>query len=196
MTSRRAHRAVLALAMLALAPAVRSTGNAVAATPPTLPPGYMQLVDDTGTTTMAVPATWTDVVTTPLTSEDGTLPRTSAPGRTSSPPVPGCLVVGDGATACALLTAEEMTINLVENAASCPAELSARVAGQGAFWASVQIAGDEFTSSETCDEEDPADEWVSLELHGPTDDGCLSLNIENGEWRINDLSNSIRNQAG
>jgi hypothetical protein len=105
------------------------------------------------------------------------------------------LAAGDGATACALLTAEEMTINFVENADSCAAELSAQVAGQGEFWASIQIVGDEFTSSETCDEEDPADEWVSLELQGPTDDGCLSLNIENGEWRINDLSNSIWNQA-
>ena len=106
------------------------------------------------------------------------------------------LAAGDGATACALLTAEEMTINFVEEAETCAAELSLQVAGQGEFWASVQITGDENTSSPgQCGDEDPADDYVSLELQGPTDDGCLSISIDNGEWRIEDLSNSIWNQA-
>jgi hypothetical protein len=106
------------------------------------------------------------------------------------------LAAGDGATACALLTAEEMTINFVEEAETCDMELSLQVLGQGDFWASVQIEGDETTSSPgQCGDEDPADEYVSLELQGPTDDGCLSISIDNGEWRIEDLSNSIWNQA-
>ena len=106
------------------------------------------------------------------------------------------LAAGDGATACALLTAEEMTINFVEEAETCADELSLQVLGQGEFWASVQIEGDETTSSPgQCGDEDPADEYVSLELQGPTDDGCLSISIDNGEWRIEDLSNSIWNQA-
>ena len=106
------------------------------------------------------------------------------------------LAAGDGATACALLTAEEMTINFVEEAETCAEELTLQVLGQGEFWASVQIEGDETTSSPgQCGDEDPADEYVSLELQGPTDDGCLSISIDNGEWRIEDLSNSIWNQA-
>jgi hypothetical protein len=106
------------------------------------------------------------------------------------------LAAGDGATACALLTAEEMTINFVEEAETCDIELSLQVLGQGDFWASVQIEGDETTSSPgQCGDEDPSDEYVSLELQGPTDDGCLSISIDNGEWRIEDLSNSIWNQA-
>jgi hypothetical protein len=106
------------------------------------------------------------------------------------------LAAGDGATACALLTTEEMTINFVEEAETCAAELSLQVAGQGDFWSSVQITGDENTSSPgQCGDEDPADDYVSLELQGPTDDGCLSIGTENGEWRIEDLSNSIWNQA-
>ena len=107
------------------------------------------------------------------------------------------LAAGDGATACALLTAEEMTINFVEEAETCALELGLQVLGQGEFWASVQITGDETTSSPgQCGDEDPADDYVSLELQGPTDDGCLSISIDNGEWRIEDLSNSIWNQAG
>jgi hypothetical protein len=106
------------------------------------------------------------------------------------------LAAGDGATACALLTAEEMTINFVDAAETCAAELSLQVAGQGAFWSSVEIAGDENTSSPgQCGDEDPADEYVSLELQGPRDDGCLSISVDGGEWRIEDLSNSIWNQA-
>ena len=69
------------------------------------------------------------------------------------------LAAGDGATACALLTAEEMTINFVEEAETCAEELSLQVLGQGEFWASVQIEGDETTSSPgQCGDEDPADE--------------------------------------
>ena len=89
-----------------------------------------------------------------------------------------------------------MTINFVEEAETCALEMTLQVLGQGEFWASVQIEGDETTSSPgQCGDEDPADEYVSLELQGPTDDGCLSISIDNGEWRIEDLSNSIWNQA-
>ena len=109
----------------------------------------------------------------------------------------GALAAGDGATACALLAAEEMTINFVEERETCDMELTLQVLGQGDFWASVQIEGDETTSSPgQCGDEDPADDYVSLELQGPTDDGCLSIGTDNGEWRIEDLSNSIWNQAG
>jgi hypothetical protein len=63
--------------------------------------------------------------------------------------------------------------------------------------ASVQISGDENTTSPgQCGEEEAGDDYVSLELQGPSDDGCLSIGQEaNGEWRIEDLSNSIWNQA-
>jgi hypothetical protein len=315
-------------------------GDADAAAPPTIPDGFVQLVDDTGLLTVVVPDTWTDVDTAPGTNADGTaqawisaapdyaafresleasgvqyfaLPFTADPAslvderglpdgacaeleespyddgvfvgvaqlgqqcgaagtgtwvlvvanppdqaftavvqmqsvaetddeaiamildtfnRTASGAVPGstapsttvpatdppfvpgvtvpaglgpvevatmfldALAAGDGETACALLTAEEMTINFVEEAETCAAELSLQVRGQGEFWSSVQIEGDETTSSPgQCGDEDPADEYVSLELQGPTDDGCLSISIDNGEWRIEDLSNSIWNQA-
>jgi hypothetical protein len=346
MTTPRARLGRLLVPLLALPVAVATAGSAGAATPPTLPPGYVELIDDTGLLTVAVPDTWTDVDTVPGTNADGTaqpwisaspdfaqfqatfdvsgmvytalpfaddpeslieqfsLPegscdeleltsyednvftgvvqvgtgcgetgaaswvvvvanpadkaftalvqvqtasadeneaivtiletfnRTDA-GATAGSTTPGASVpssstapapaasvptvsvpaglgpvevatmfldalsAGDGATACALLTAEEMTINFVEEADTCAAELSLQVLGQGEFWASVQIEGDETTSSPgQCGEEDPADEHVSLELQGPTDDGCLSISIDSGEWRIEDLSNSIWNQAG
>ena len=106
------------------------------------------------------------------------------------------LAAGDGATACALLAAEEMTTNFVEEAETCAMEMTLQVLGQGEFWSSVVISGDETTSSPgQCGDEDPADDYVSLELAGPSDNGCLSIGIENGEWRIEDLSNSIWNQA-
>ena len=104
------------------------------------------------------------------------------------------LAAGDGATACALL-AEEMTINFVEEAETCALELSLQVLGQGEFWASVQIEGDDDVVAGPVRRGGPADDYVSLELQGPTDDGCLSISIDNGEWRIEDLSNSIWNQA-
>ena len=316
----------------------------MASAPPSVPPGYVELVDDTGLLTVTVPDTWTDIDTVPGSTADGPVPWISAspdidlfessfdvPGvrylaapftedpeslvtefglpegtctdlrvqpyddnvfvgvvqvgtscgaagtaswllvvaspadqaftalvqvqaatsaddeamstiletfnRTSSGPIPGsstptatgaettvpatdppfvpsvsvpaglgpievattfldALAAGDGATACALLTAEEMTINFVEEATTCDTEMSLQVLGQGDFWSSVQIEGDETTSSPgQCGDEDPADEYVSLELQGPTDDGCLSISIDNGEWRIEDLSNSIWNQA-
>jgi hypothetical protein len=150
-------------------------------------------------TTDAVPGSAPPDTTT--TTNTGVVPGVSVP--TGLGPVEvatmflTALAAGDGATACALLAAEEMTINFVEDAATCATDLSSQVAGQGEFWASVQITGDEDTSSQTCDEEDPADDYVSLELQGPTDDGCLSIGLEaDGEWRIEDLSNSIWNQAG
>jgi hypothetical protein len=336
MTTPRARLGRLLVPLLAVPVALATAGSAGAAAPPTIPPGYVQLVDDTGAITVAVPDTWTDVDTAPLVSADGTpqpyiaaapdrqefdetfnvpgvlyvavpyqaepqvlidelgLPSgcaqldvtpyddgvftglvqvgeqcgageatwvmvvaspadqsfsalvqvqaataadeaavdvvlqsfnrtapTASPGSAptaSSTPVASLpavsvpaglgpvevatlfldsLAAGDGATACALLTAEEMTINFVEEAETCALELSLQVLGQGEFWASVQIEGDETTSSPgQCGEEDPADDYVSLELQGPTDDGCLSISIDNGEWRIEDLSNSIWNQAG
>jgi hypothetical protein len=333
--------------VLALSAAISMGARPVdAAAPPTIPDGYVELIDDTGLLTVVVPDTWTDVDTVPGTNEDGTaqpwisaspdfasfstsfdtpgvvyralpftadanslvdqfgLPDGACPdlevtpyddgvftgsmqlglscgeagnvlwmlvianpadqaftavvqaqgvttadvdalvtirrtfNRTASGPLPGssspattvatpttvpatdppfvpdvsvpaglgpvdvatmfldALAASDGATACALLTAEEMTINFVEEAETCADELSLQVAGQGEFWASVQIEGDETTSSPgQCGDEDPADEYVSLELQGPTDDGCLSISIDNGEWRVEDLSNSIWNQA-
>ncbi len=345
MTTPGSRRVLLFLLPLLAIPALGSTSTAVAAAPPSIPPGYVQLVDDTGTITVVAPTTWSDLDTAPGTGEDGTpqpwisaapdyeafrttleasgfqylaAPFTADPeslvdehgmpegacdtlevspyddgvfvgvaqlgegcgetGNTTwvlviaSPPdeaftavlqiqsataaddeavvmildtfnrtadlnatgstvtgsapvstavpatdvpfvpsvsVPAglgpvevattfldALAAGDGATACALLTAEEMTINFVEEATTCDMELTLQVLGQGDFWSSVQIEGDETTSSPgQCGDEDPADEYVSLELQGPTDDGCLSISIDNGEWRIEDLSNSIWNQA-
>ena len=332
------------LPLLAIPVALGSSSTAGASTPPTVPPGYVQLVDDTGLLTVAVPDAWTDIDTVPGSTADGPVPWISAspdlalfessfdvPGvryiavpftddpaslvtefglpegactdlevtpyddglfvgvvqvgtscgasgtaswllvaaspadqaftalvqiqaatsaddeamstilqtfnrtgtggtpdsstptstapettvpATDAPFVPSvsvpaglgpvevattfldALAAGDGATACALLTAEEMTINFVEEAESCDMEMTLQVLGQGDFWSSVQIEGDETTSSPgQCGDEDPADEYVSLELQGPTDDGCLSISIDNGEWRIEDLSNSIWNQA-
>lgn len=352
MTTLRAHLGRWLVPLLAVPIAAAAvTGSAGAAAPPTVPPGYVQLVDDTGLLTVSVPDTWTDVDTVPAINVDGTaqpwisaspdfeqfqtsfdvpgvvyraLPFASDPAslmtdfalpdgactdlevvpyddglftgemqigtscgaagtaswvlvvaspadraftalvqsqaattadeeavltvldtfnRTAAGVVPGsgvptttvpattvpattvtateppfvptvsvppglgpvevatmfldALAAGDGDTACALLTAEEMTINFVEEAETCALDLSLQVLGQGEFWASVQITGDETTSSPgQCGDEDPADEYVSLELQGPTDDGCLSISIDNGEWRIEDLSNSIWNQAG
>jgi hypothetical protein len=332
------------LPLLAIAVVIGSTSTVGAATPPSIPPGYVQLVDDTGLLTVTVPDTWTDIDTVPGSTADGPVPWISAspdldlfetsfdvPGvrfvavpftddpdslvaefglpdgactdldvtayedgvfvgvvqvgtscgesgtaswllvvaspadqaftalvqvqattsaddeamsmiletfnRTAVGMVPGssgptttgaptavpatdapfvpsvsvpaglgplevattfldALAAGDGATACAVLTAEEMTINFVEEAETCDIELTLQVLGQGDFWASVQIEGDETTSSPgQCGDEDPADQYVSLELQGPTDDGCLSISIDDGEWRIEDLSNSIWNQA-
>ena len=346
MNTPRARRGRLLLPMLAVPAALLVAGGADAAAPPTIPAGYVELIDDTGLLTVVVPDSWTDVDTAPGSTPDGTaqpwisaspdyalfLESFDVPGvaytatpftddlqslidqfglpdgacsdlevrpyddnvfvglaqvgtscgeagtaqwvmvaanpgdqaftaivqmqaatsaddeaistiletfnRTATGVVPGstapatsaaattvpvtdppfvptvsvpaglgpvdvatmfldALAAGDGATACALLTAEEMTINFVEEAATCADELSLQVLGQGDFWASVQITGDETTSSPgQCGDEDPADEYVSLELQGPSDDGCLSISIDNGEWRIEDLSNSIWNQAG
>jgi hypothetical protein len=337
MTRRVLHRF---LPLLAVPAVLVAASQASGAAPPTIPPGYVELVDDTGTITVVVPETWNDLDTAPGTNEDGTpqpwisaapdyeafrttltasgfqyfaAPYTADPeslideygmpegacdslevspyddgvfvgvaqlgegcaetgdttwvlvvanpsdqsstavlqiqsataaddeavvmildtfNRTadaaapeSTPPstavpttevpfvpsvsVPSglgpvevattfldALAAGDGATACALLTAEEMTINFVEERETCDMELTLQVLGQGDFWASVEIEGDETTSSPgQCGDEDPADDYVSLELQGPTDDGCLSISIDNGEWRIEDLSNSIWNQA-
>ncbi len=334
-TFRARGRRHLLVSLPVLVVALLTAGGAEAAAPPTVPDGYVQLVDDTGTITIIVPDTWTDVDTVPTSDATGPVPyisaspdfasfqqtfdtpgvvytalphrddvrsaidefgldagcekfrvepyddgvfvglaqvgtacgtartaswilvianpadqaftagvqvqsatvadeeavqmvlqsfnRVESPGVPDSAPVetgapgvsiPGvsvpaglgplevatmfldALAAGDGATACALLTVEEMTINFVEEAETCAAELSLQVAGQGEFWASVQITGDENTSSPgQCGDEDPADDYVSLELQGPTDDGCLSISIDNGEWRIEDLSNSIWNQA-
>ena len=48
------------------------------APPPTVPPGYVQLVDDTGLLTVAVPDTWTDIDTVPGSTADGAVPWISA----------------------------------------------------------------------------------------------------------------------
>jgi hypothetical protein len=338
MNTVRARRGCLLVPLAALATSLLATGPAGAAAPPTLPPGYVRLVDDTGTITVVVPESWTDVETRPTENAAGVIiPYISAspdydsfqqtygtPGvvfaalpyrddvrsvidefglttgcekirldpyddgvfvglaqvgttcgtagtasgvllaanpadqaftagvqiqaasaadeeavlivlqtfnRVTTDPAPGTappdstttntgvvpgvsvpaglgpvevatlfldsLAAADGATACALLAAEEMTINFVEDAATCATELSSQVAGQGEFWAGVQITGDEDTASPgQCGGEEVGDDYVSLELQGPTDDGCLSIGLEaDGEWRIEDLSNSIWNQA-
>ena len=148
----------------------------------------------------AVPTTTAAATTVPVT-DPPFVPTVTVPAGLGPVEVAemflGALAAGDGETACSLLTAEEMTINFVEEAETCALDLGLQVLGQGEFWASVQISGDETTSSPgQCGDEDPADEYVSLELQGPTDDGCLSISIDNGEWRIEDLSNSIWNQAG
>lgn len=126
------------------------------------------------------------------------LPPAIAPSGSSAPDVAaaflGALVRGDGSGACSLLDPEDIE-NFAGGLRNCAGDLTATIDGQGPFWATVQVIGDESTSSETCDEEDPADEFTSLELQGPSDDGCLSMSMVNGEWRIEDLSNSIWNQA-
>ena len=146
------------------------------------------------------PATSADVLTTVPVTDPPFVPSVSVPAGLGPVEVAtmflDALAIGDGATACALLATEEMTINFVEERETCDVELSLQVVGQEDFWASVQIEGDETTSSPgQCGDEDPADDYVSLELQGPTDDGCLSIGTDNGEWRIEDLSNSIWNQA-
>ena len=63
---------VLAVTAATVAVALAAADPAGAAPPPTLPAGYVQLVDDTGTITVAVPDTWTDVDTVPAVNPDGT----------------------------------------------------------------------------------------------------------------------------
>jgi hypothetical protein len=104
------------------------------------------------------------------------------------------LARGDGAGACSLLNADYIG-NFSGGIRNCAADLAAQIAGQGAGWATIRIAGDETTSSDNCGDEDPADEFVSLELQGPSDDGCLSIGLADGSWLIEDLSNSIWSQA-
>lgn len=104
------------------------------------------------------------------------------------------LAAGDGATACSLLSPDYIA-NFAGGIRNCAADLGGDVAGQGAFWTSVVVAGDEQTASESCGDE--GEEGItSLELQGPIDTGCLSMGrLPTGEWRIEDLSNSIWNQA-
>ena len=104
------------------------------------------------------------------------------------------LARGDGAGACSLLNPDDIG-NFSGGIRNCAADLSAQIAGQGAGWASIGIVGDSSTSSASCDDEDPDDDFVSLELQGPTDDGCLSIGLADGTWLIEDLSNSIWSQA-
>ena len=104
------------------------------------------------------------------------------------------LASGDGGGACSLLNPDDIG-NFSGGIRNCAADLAARIAGQGAGWATIRIVGDETTSSEACGAEDPADEFVSLELQGPSDDGCLSIGLADGSWLIEDLSNSIWSQA-
>ena len=68
-----ARRGRLLLPLLAIPAAISiGGGNAGAAAPPTIPDGYVELVDDTGLLTVTVPDTWTDVDTVPGTNDDGT----------------------------------------------------------------------------------------------------------------------------
>ena len=60
----RLGRSLVALVALPIAVAT-ATGTAGASAPPTLPPGYVVLEDDTGLLTVAVPDTWTDIDTAP-----------------------------------------------------------------------------------------------------------------------------------
>jgi len=56
-------------------PAPAATGDRAAFVPPA---DYVQLTDDTGTLTIAVPNTWTDVDTAPLVTDGGSVPRLTA----------------------------------------------------------------------------------------------------------------------
>ena len=109
----------------------------------------------------------------------------------------GALAAGDGATACALLTAEEMTINFVEEADDVRPRLGPAGARPG------RVLGERADHRRR----DDVVAWAMrrrgsgrrlrlARAAGPPDDGCLSISIDNGEWRIEDLSNSIWNQAG
>lgn len=53
-------------------PPTAATVPAGATAPISIPPGYVQIVDDTGVLTVAIPLTWTDVDTAPDTHADGT----------------------------------------------------------------------------------------------------------------------------
>ena len=72
MNTPRTRRGRLLLPLLAVPAALFVVGGADAAAPPTIPDGYVELVDDTGLLTLAVPDTWTDVDTVPATNADGT----------------------------------------------------------------------------------------------------------------------------
>ena len=105
------------------------------------------------------------------------------------------LAHGDGAGACSLLNPDDIG-NFSGGIRNCAADLSAQIAGQGPGWASIGIVADSSTSSASCGDEDPDDEFVSLELQGPNDDGCLSIGLADGTWLIETaLSNSIWSQA-
>src|SRR5688500_9685393 len=83
-------KGIAALAAGVVAAVGASAGQAAATAPPTtipstaspdfvLPPDYVQLTDDTGAITVAVPNTWTDVSTLPFTDQAGnTIPRITA----------------------------------------------------------------------------------------------------------------------
>ena len=73
----RLGRSLVALVALPIAVAT-ATGTAGASAPPTLPPGYVVLEDDTGLLTVAVPDTWTDIDTAPGSTADGPVPWISA----------------------------------------------------------------------------------------------------------------------
>ena len=55
------------LPLLAVPATLFVVGGADAAAPPTIPDGYVELVDDTGLLTVVVPDTWTEVDTVPAT---------------------------------------------------------------------------------------------------------------------------------
>ena len=74
-----ARRGRLVIAVVAAAVAIGAAGGvATASSPPTVPPGYVQLVDDTGLLTVVVPDTWTDIDTVPGATSDGAVPWISA----------------------------------------------------------------------------------------------------------------------
>jgi hypothetical protein len=55
-----------------------TSGAAHATAPPTIPDGYVRLVDDTGTITVVVPESWTDVDTVPISDAAGVIPYITA----------------------------------------------------------------------------------------------------------------------
>ena len=106
------------------------------------------------------------------------------------------LARGDGAGACSLLNPDDIGNFGGGMSRNCAADLSSpdrrSRARAGRASASSVIPR---RASASCDDEDPNDDFVSLELQGPTDDGRLSIGLADGTWLIEDLSNSIWSQA-
>ena len=74
MNTFRAHGGrYLLVSLPVLVVALLTADGAEAAAPPTVPDGYVQLVDDTGAITVVVPNTWTDIDTAPAVAADGSV---------------------------------------------------------------------------------------------------------------------------
>ena len=69
--SRKSGRWLLTAVAIGMPLAALPVAVAVAAAPPTLPPGYVTLTDDLGRISVSVPATWTDIDTAPAADEAG-----------------------------------------------------------------------------------------------------------------------------